>query len=248
MNCIAFRRALSLSPASPDDELRAHRRECPGCEAFARRLLQFESTLAEAVRIDVPEGLASRVLLAHSLRLEGDTRVRRRRLLLAFAAIAALGLAASWLALAPSRLDRDVLAHIEAEPSHLHARGELSRAEVNQTLAPLGVGVEGDLGTISYAGTCWIRGRLGAHLVLQGDRGPVTVLFLPDEPLGDRFPVRHELLQGIIVPAGRGSLAIVGRPGEALEVIEQRVKRALHVASREGPKIALVGNVGGQYA
>ncbi len=248
MNCIAFRRALSQSPASWDEELRAHGRECPGCEAFAQRLVEFESTLVEAVRIDVPEGLASRVLLAHGLRLEGGRRVRRRRLLLAFAAIAALGLAGSWLALAPSRLDSDVLAHIEAEPSHLHALGELSRAEVNQRLAPLGVGVEGELLTISYAGTCWIRGSLGAHLVLQGEKGPVTVLFLPDEPLDNRFPIRDERLQGIIVPAGRGSLAIVGKPGEAVEIIERRLKRALEVASRDGPEIALVRRPGGRYA
>jgi len=248
MNCIAFRRALSLSPASWDEDLRAHGRECPGCGAFARRVLEFESKLAEAVRIDVPEGLASRVLLAHGLRLEGGRRVRRRRILLAFAAIAAIGLAASWLALAPSRLDRDVLAHIEAEPSHLHARDELSPAEVNQRLAPLGVGVEGELGPIRYAGTCWIRGRLGAHLVLQGERGPVTVLFLPDEPLSEPVPVRFERLQGIIVPAGRGSLAIVGEPGEALEIIERRLKRALQVASRDGPEVALVGSHGGRYA
>ena len=244
MNCIAFRRALSISPTSWDAELRAHRQECSSCEAFAQRQAAFESALGDAVRVDVPEGLASRVLLAHSLRREHSRRVRRRLLLLASASVA-LGVVASWLAIGPGRLDEDVLAHIESEPAHLAERRELSLAQVNEALAPLGVGVAAELGSIRYAGTCWIRLHLGAHLVLEGEKGPVTVLFLPGEPMAGRLSVRHDRLQGVIVPMGRGSVAIVGEPGEALWTIEQRLRRGFRIASRDAPKVSLAPNLGG---
>lgn len=248
MNCMGFRRALSVRPASQDPEVLAHRRDCADCDAFARRQADFERTLGEAARIPVPEGLASRVLVAHGVGLEGSRRVRRRRLRATFAASVALGLVASWLGLRPEPLERAVLGHIDAERSHLEDRGDLSPEQVNQVLAPLAIAVEAGLGQVHYAGTCRIKRHLGAHLVLPGEKGPVTVLFMPDEPVAGRLPVRDARLQGIIVPAGRGSMAIVGEPGESLEGVERRLRLAVRFASREGAKVALGGRHGGRHA
>jgi hypothetical protein len=63
-------------------------------------------------------------------------------------------------------------------------------------------------------------------------------LFLPAEAVDRRLPVRDARLRGIIVPAGRGSMAIVGEPGELLDGIEERLLRAVRFASRDGPQQA----------
>jgi len=247
MNCVAFRRALDTAPGTLSPEMLSHRRECASCETFARRQEAFERRLAEAVRIDVPEELASHVLLAHSLRLKADRRVRRRRLLfVSLAAGVVLGLAASWLALRPGPLDGEVVAHIEKEASHLVQRRELSPAQVNEVLAPLDITVAGDLGTVHYAGTCRIRKRLGAHLVLSGEKGPVTVLILPGERVAGRIPIVSPRLRGIIVPMERGSIAIVGEPGEALDAVESRILRAVRRGARDGPHVAGGRHPGGR--
>jgi hypothetical protein len=238
MNCLGFRRALTLLPASQDAEVLSHRRACADCDAFARRQSAFERTLAEAVKVEVPEGLASRALLVHRVSLEGAKRVRRRRVGLA-AFTAGLGLAGGWLALRPQPLDRAVLAHIEKEPSHLADRRLLSPAQVNQALAPIGMTVSAEMGPVHYAGTCRIRRSLGAHLVLPGKKGPVTVLVMPGEPVDGCRPVRDGRFVGIILSAGGGSLAIVGEPGEALDWIESRLRRAVRFASRDRPKVSL---------
>ncbi len=235
MNCMGFRRALSVRPASQDPEALAHRRECAACDAFARRQADFERSLVEAARIPVPEGLASRVLVAHGVALEGSRRVRQSRFQAALAAVATLGVIASWLGLRPEPLARAVLGHIDAEPSHLSDRRDLSREQVNAVLAPLAIVVEAGLGRVDYAGTCTIRKRLGAHLVLPGSRGPVTVLFMPDERVPDRMPVVDARRLGIIVPASRGSIAIVGEPGEKLEEIERRLRLTTRFASMRSP-------------
>lgn len=235
MNCIAFRRAWSVRPGTEDPEVLVHRHACADCDGFARRQAAFERTLGDAVRIPVPDGLASRVLVAHGVGLEGSRRVRRRRLRLAFVASVAFGLLVSWLSLKPESLDRAVVAHIDQERSHLADRRDLSPGQVNQVLAPLGISVEAGVGPVHYAGTCPIRKHLGAHLVLEGEKGPVTVLFMPHEQVVGRLHVRAAGLQGIIAPAGRGSIAIVGQPGEALDGIERRVRLAVRFASREGP-------------
>ena len=248
MNCMGFRRALSVRPASQDPEVLAHRRDCADCDAFARRQADFERTLGEAARIPVPESLASRVLVAHGVALERGSRVRRRRLRVALAAGVALGLIASWLGLKREPLERAVLGHIDAERPHLADRRDLSPEQVNHVLAPLAIAVEAGLGQVHYAGTCRIRRHLGAHLVLPGEKGPVTVLFMPDERVAGRLPVRGARFQGIIVPAGRGSMAIVGEPGEPLEGIESRLRLTVRFATRDGPKVALGGGRGGTHA
>lgn len=241
MNCLGFRRALSVRPASQDSEILSHRLACADCDSFARRQAVFERTLAEAIKVEVPEGLASRILLAHGVRLRGGGRVRRR---LAFAASVALGLAAAWVATRPGPLDRAVIAHIDEEWSHLTDRGQVALAQVNRVLAPLGMMVDVDIGPVHYAGSCRIRRGLGAHLVLQGEKGPVTVLLLPDEQVKGRLPVRDGRFRGIIVPAGRGSMAIVGQPDEPLEEIERRLRLAVRFAARDGAKVALGRNSG----
>jgi len=243
MNCVVFRRALDSEPGYQSPEMLSHRRECPGCDTFARRQEAFERKLGEAVRIDVPEDLWSHVLLAHSLRLKGERRVGRRRLLVSLAAGLVLGLAVSWLALRPGPLEREVVSHVEKEAFLLQERGELSPAQINEALAPLDITVAGDLGAVHYAGTCWVRTGFGAHLVLSGEKGPITVLILPGEQVAGRIPIRglsilEPRFQGIIAPTEGGSIAIVGAPGEAFDVIEERVRRSLRSGSREGRGVA----------
>jgi len=55
MDHAQFRRALMADPRDPDPELRVHRESCHDCNAFAERLMRFESRLERAMRVDLPE-------------------------------------------------------------------------------------------------------------------------------------------------------------------------------------------------
>jgi len=72
---------------------------------------------------------------------------------------------------------------------------------------------------VRYAGICDIRRRPGAHLVLAGERGPVTVLLMPDERVSQRAPLRTGDLEGVVLPVDGGSMAIVGSRGEPLNAL-----------------------------
>jgi len=90
MNCLEFRRVLTADPAGQGPDVPRHRRECSACAAFAERMTQFEHTLGEAVKITVPDDLASRILLRQSMGVDRAERTRRAR----------------WLALAASPAGR----------------------------------------------------------------------------------------------------------------------------------------------
>jgi len=103
------------------------------------------------------------------------------------------------------------------EPDHLAARHDLGTQRVATVLARLGGGVSGDIGEVWFADVCAIRKALGAHLVLAGRTGPVTVLVMPGERLSHRLIVVAPGFNGVVLPTSYGSLAVVGRPGETLE-------------------------------
>jgi hypothetical protein len=75
------------------------------------------------------------------------------------------------------------------------------------------------LQTVSYAETCWVAGEWIPHLVVQGEAGPYMVLLMPGRMLQSPVPLElpAEGLSGTIVPAGQGSIAVLGG-GSSFEV------------------------------
>ena len=233
MNCLDYRRGLLADPSRRSAEALSHQRSCAACDAFSRQLGADESLLGEAMNVAVPEGMADRVLLRNSL--EGANRIRSRRhrllaiassLLLALGAVLTIGLLSQ-----PVSTEQLVVQHIRNELDHLHEQGDLRLEQVNAVLEPFDSELDAGLGTVHYAGACKIRREPGAHLVISGERGPVTILLMPEEGVRDRMPIRDERFSGVVIPTGNGSMAIVGEVDERLDVIEQRIARSLRIQS-----------------
>lgn len=223
MNCFEFRRVCIAEPRSLDVEFRRHRAECPGCAAFAEREEGFERVLAKAVQIDVPPELNARLILRQTTqRAFRPTRVFAYAASLLVVVAAVLGVL--WDQRAQG-IDELVMGHILDEPEHLMSQDEVPVERAAAVLARIGVPLRGDLGVIRFADLC--PGRPGAHLVLAGRNGPVTVMIMPTRPVSTRQVLAHGGFSGIVVPAGTGSVAIVGLPGEPLDEHEQRLRAAM---------------------
>ena len=61
------------------------------------------------------------------------------------------------------------------------------------------------------------------HLVIQGEKGPVTLLLMPDEKIDMAELIEGDNVNGVILPVGDGSIAIIGERDEDLALIEERV-------------------------
>jgi hypothetical protein len=68
-----------------------------------------------------------------------------------------------------------------------------------------------------------INGKKIPHLVIQGEHGPVTILLLPDEAIDDAVQLEGESINGVLLPVGGGSVAIIGERDEQLETIKDNV-------------------------
>lgn len=230
MNCLEFHRRITAEPKSRDPDLSAHRSDCPDCAQLASRLENFEQRLRSALEVDPPENLVGRLLMRQSI--APSRRQGRRRwwpaLSWAAALLLAVGVTFTMLHRPDEQaLDRLVVRHIEQEPHSLLARRALPPDDYLPVLFASRIQLSGELGEVVYAKICPMRDGTGAHLVLVGERGPVTVLVMPGEQIEGRVQVRHDRFAGVILPGARGSIAIVGERGEALAELELLVSQSL---------------------
>jgi len=84
-----------------------------------------------------------------------------------------------------------------------------------------------DAGLITYAQSCIINGKEVPHLVIQGKNGPVTVLLMPDEMVDGAVKIEGESINGVILPVGNGSIAIIGEEDERLDIIQESVMHSV---------------------
>lgn len=75
MNCIELRRRLLEDPAERSVEIQAHLDRCEGCREFANRSKAMEKDLVEALALEVPENLTSRILLRQSTSVEKQVEI-----------------------------------------------------------------------------------------------------------------------------------------------------------------------------
>ena len=152
------------------------------------------------------------------------------------ATMAWLGLAASVLLvaglgsrfLAPSpeygSLAEEVVAHLDHEPGALV---EVSTPIDGRRLARVadrsGVDVADGIGLVTYAQSCVINGKTVPHLVIQGQSGPVTLLLMPEEMIKQAQIIDGQSINGVVLPVGSGSIAIIGEKDEDIDAIEKQV-------------------------
>lgn len=57
-------------------------------------------------------------------------------------------------------------------------------------------------------------------MVVEGDVGPVTVMMLPASPVRVQYLINDGRFNGLVMPAGEGSVAVVGEKGESLQLLK----------------------------
>lgn len=222
MNCLEFRQRVLADPQDTAPDIQRHTDECPSCAGFLAEQRAFEQELAQAIAVDAPARLHERIVLRQTVQRARSLRQLAYAASLAIIVAGAIG-TFTW----HESVAEAVVGHINSEPDHLYAQSRVDIQTVYTVLNRVGLTLRGDLGEVRYAGNCPIGRTLGAHLVFAGTHGPVTVLVLPDRPVAARQALRAAGFDGTIIPAARGSVAIVGVPGEALPALEQRLRDAV---------------------
>lgn len=231
MDDLEFRRRVYADPLLRDPDLAREARARPARARVVEEAARLERRIGEALEVEVPAGLADRILLRRGI----DAGRRRRRMWQGGLSLAAGVVLASWLVLVlwpqPQSLEASVLAHVHREIEKLEASRTVSLDDLRRVTSRTGADLVGELGEVRFADLCPMRKGTGAHLVLAGQRGPVTVFLMPGEAVRERIALADERFVGRIVPTSNGSMAIVAESGEPLGSVERRLRSALRFRS-----------------
>jgi len=226
MECLEFRRAAGADPKHLSVEAGAHRDTCPKCAEFLRQTLALDEKILSALRVPVPEHGAAGV----TPNLLAFPRIERRRWMALAASIAGGVLIGSllWVSAPRASLAEDIVKHMAHEPGVMvmsSAPEDASR--VQRVMERGGIRLRPDAGMVSYAQTCRFRGEKVPHLVVQTDSGPVSVMVLRDEKVTAPVKFAEQGYVGTILPAGPGSVAVIGPTGADLQQVAARVAAAV---------------------
>lgn len=228
MNCEEYRQTIAADPSYEGGE--AHLFACAGCKAYRDEMRLLDQRIGRALEISVPE-LRMPELPDIDATDVVSLPVRRRFTVPVQLAVAATVVLAAFVGLRmfgsnvtyPSLAD-EIVAHLDHEPYALRVTDEPVSDRRLAKVVPADVArMDHDAGLITYARTCVINGKKIPHLVIQGEHGPVTILLLPDEGIDDAVPLEGDSINGVLLPVGGGSVAIIGERNEQLDTIQQNV-------------------------
>lgn len=238
MNCEAFELSLLAEPRADNEERDRHAAQCRDCAALRRKALRLESRLETLLAVPVPAAVSKTPLSDVVARAEAAGQAesnvvslaprRRWRAPLWLAAAASVALLAVFVARQPSidssngeRLAQTLIEHIDHELGEMRVVDTaVSGDRLGRVLSDGSSALNGSLPLVSYANSCVINGRAVPHLVMQGARGPVTVLLMPSESVDTPVAIRAEGLEGVILPVGAGgSIALIGRDAAAVDAV-----------------------------
>lgn len=186
--------------------------------------------IAKALQIDVPPLVMPELPDIDTEKVTSLPARKRSTKLIWFAVAATVVLATSITVRMSSMfqtydsLAEEVLAHLDHEPGALQITDVAVTDQRLERAVPAALAVfDRDVSLITYARPCVINGNKVPHLVIQGQYGPVTILLMPDEEVAEATPLDGENVKGVILPVGKGSIAIIGDRQEVLESIQKNV-------------------------
>jgi predicted anti-sigma-YlaC factor YlaD len=228
VTCLDVRRILGAEPQRRDAGIAEHLKDCAACANFSRDMLALDARLQAAFKVPVPEGLEARIVLDGSLK---NHRRAWRPWLAAAASVTLVTMLGTFAWRhdhpAEAELAAAVVNHIEnpEEASAMAPDRALlhDAAYVEDVMQKAGAGMQGGMQDVAYAQVCLFRGERVAHLVVEGPNGPVTVMLLRHTHVDRQMPVDEDGFHGVIVPAGKGSIAIVTRSSASLQPMAQEL-------------------------
>ena len=223
MNCLEYRRSKLSDPRRLPPDAQAHELECAQCARFAREVDDTDASVAEALAVRVPEGLAERALLRR--------RPARWRwapwALAAGLALAATAVVHPFKPNASEQYARLAIEHVVMEPESFTTERGADPAVVQAALRSFGGTLKEPIGRVRYVRLCPVEGGTGWHIVFETPGGLATLILVPDRHIGSAAVADAAGWDALVQPSPRGYYAVVtaSRAGTvaADRLIRQRI-------------------------
>lgn len=232
MDDLEFRKRALANPHDTDEDFVAATASTPERMRLVQDIQALDKRIVATVNaVAIPADLATR-LKSRQPRVSRPTKsvwtsyyAMAASLVIAVGVILSIGLQSANPSAADLQLHDDALRHVyREEPRYDRAASDLSWQQINAVIAEAGGHLRDDerIKTmhVKFANGCRLASGTGAHIVLEGTKGSVSVLIIHSSPVKTRFDVNDPRFAGKIIPFGEGNLIIVGEKEEPLETYE----------------------------
>ncbi|WP_354624768.1 DUF3379 family protein [Psychromonas sp. MME2] len=230
MDDILFRHTAVATPNDKSEAFLQRQEAVEQDKALVKEAKLFDAKLQSLLKVDVPEELSNKILLEQSFVVEHE-RVLSSRWHVAIAASIAFIIGISLpllnnIKLAPADIGQVALQHVQEEYYFTDKLNEqASITTVNAKLASYGAQLQSDIGEVLYVNYCSFEGIPALHMIVQGEKGKVTVFVVPeDAQFTETAKFNNQHLKGITEKMGRANVVIVGEKNEPLEKMQHKLE------------------------
>jgi len=227
-----FRRLLGADPRNRDPAFMQARESSPEFRAAAAEADRFEDQLERALAVRAPSDLSELLrTIPRTAPFAGEHR-RRWRFAMAAAVLIAVGAAGlTWRMNTGWDSVPDYVAdHFRHDGQTLLslAAGRPASVDVGAVLAEFGMTASPALaGIVAVVKTCPTPDGKGVHMVLDTERGLVTLIYMPRTAVADGEHVRFDDRDAVLVALESGSAVIVGSESQQLAGLHSLVRESL---------------------
>lgn len=244
MDELEFRRRAITHPSDRDPAFLAAAEASVANRKHLDEMKQLDRSLQRAMEVEVPAGLAERILLRQAMEASDDVVVPLpspakstgwRPLAIAASGAFLLGMSTRWLSWPPASeplsLAQVAMAHVYGEEPFIQGVDEkVSLQTINAKMEKYGATLMDMPGMkITYVNHCAFYQGPALHMVIQGKMGPVTLFLVPKHvPLTIQPDFADGTLKGEILPLKGANMVLIGDMQESLAPVAQQLESRLH--------------------
>jgi len=232
MTCFEFRRLLLAHPRERTTEQEEHVAQCSRCTKLAADAAAFEMRLEQTVLVPVPDALADKILLRQKMLPQARYRLWATAATLVLGVALGIQLYRTYDA-AHENVDTAMAVGtnhpavaaisfvLDHEPELLIQNRSDDPSVMMSAFQRLGLKFPSDGVSVRYLGKCPVPGGTGDHVVLTTPYGHVTLILVPDYPVGSRVMVADRNMAALASPAGKGGYIVVAQSPQTIRQIER---------------------------
>jgi len=230
MDDLEFRRKLLSEPKLRNEEMNTTIQSSETNQLYADDILSLDAKIEQAMNVDVPEGLADRILFNSTTQPEKKNFTKQMLTMAASAAFAA-GLfigQVNWAPLlvnsAHASLADTAIEHVIHESPFVNNLDErVSSTQINAKLRPFAYQFTKTFPYhVYYLNHCGFGHSNALHMIFQGDKGKIT-LFITNINTEQLIDFNKDGMIGIVVPIEGSSMILVGEEGENIQTIAANI-------------------------
>lgn len=258
MDELEFRRNAMIQPNDQQPDFLKAAEASQANRNYLDEMKQFDRSLKRAMQVEVPAGLAERILLRQAMLQDSDTqddmppsrplgtapvKIRTstswRQIALAASVAFLLGMSTRWITLpetTPTALSlaQVAMAHVYGEAPFIQGIDErVNLQSINAKLEMYGATLkEMDGLKVTYVNHCSFYQGPALHMVIKGEMGPVTLFIVPKHvPLTlQQANFADGPLKGEIVRLKGANMVLIGEMKEPLAPVVSALQSQLQWA------------------